>query len=62
MAALKAHSMVDAIVDDMVSAMVVARAIVLNLVLISAILPSVFGGGGFIISVILLARLLIVED
>ena len=51
-----------AMVDAMVGALVVARVIVLNLVLISAILPSVFGGGGFIISVILLARLLIVED
>ena len=90
MAALKAHSMVDAmlialenamvdaIVDGIiiamvdvmvvalvvarVVAMVVARAIGLNLVFNSTILPSVFAGGGYIISVMLLARLLIVED
>ena len=82
MAALKAHSMVVAMVDAIVDgiiiamvdvmvvalvvarvvAMVVARAIGLNLVFNSTILPSVFAGGGYIISVMLLARRLIVED
>ena len=63
-------AMVNAIVDGImialvvarVVAMVVARAIGLNLVFNSTILPSVFAGGGYIISVMLLARLLIVED
>ena len=54
--------MVVALVVARVVAMVVARAIGLNLVFNSTILPSVFAGGGYIISVMLLARLLIVED
>ena len=54
--------MVVALVVARVVAMVVARAIGINLVFNSTILPSVFAGGGYIISVMLLARLLIVED
>ena len=54
--------MVVALVVARVVAMVVARAIGLSLVFNSTILPSVFAGGGYIISVMLLARLLIVED